>query len=59
MININPLGNLFIGSNSNWSFANNSQLIVNGNFKVISKIPGGWNILSIPNVLSTYDKNKV
>ncbi|MDP2209479.1 MAG: hypothetical protein Q8K98_12030 [Bacteroidota bacterium] len=56
IININPLGNLFIDANSNWSFGTNSQLIVNGNFKVTSKIPSGWNMLSVPNIVSIYEK---
>ncbi|MDI6803320.1 MAG: T9SS type A sorting domain-containing protein [Bacteroidota bacterium] len=59
VINIASGGNLFISANSIWSFGTNSQLTVNGNFKIKSKIPIGWNMLSVPNIVSNYDKSIV
>ncbi len=58
-VNIATGGNFFIGSNSKWSFGANSQLIVNGNFKVTSKIQSGWQMLSVPNLISDFTKTVV
>jgi hypothetical protein len=56
IINIATGGNLFIGSNSKWTINPTSQVNVSGNFKITSKIPNGWQILSVPNFVSNFAK---